>query len=131
MTLPREILLFCSEWKQNFFKSTNYRPDQFSLEREIPTITNRACLGHIWTFHLLGEIEKYRSLIRKTRDTDSSSEESEGGEDNGVEEPLEVEEEEHSYGEEGKSDSDEDSERDHQEDGVYRWYRSLLDRGCL
>lgn len=30
---------------------------------------------------------------------------------------MEVEEEEHSYDEEGKSDSDEDSERDHQEDG--------------
>ena len=30
---------------------------------------------------------------------------------------MEVEEEEHSYCEEGKSDSDEDSERDHQEDG--------------
>ena len=30
---------------------------------------------------------------------------------------MEVEEEEHSYGEEGKSDSDEDSERDHRKDG--------------
>lgn len=30
---------------------------------------------------------------------------------------MEVEEEEHSYDEEGKSDSDKDSERDHREDG--------------
>ena len=108
---------FVQNENRTFSKSANYRADQFSLEQEIPTVTNRACLGHIWTFLLLGEIEKCRSVTRKTRETDSSSEESEGGQENGVEEPVEVEEEEHSYCEEGKSNSDEDSERDHQEDG--------------
>lgn len=85
--LPREKLRFCSERKHNFF--------QFSFEREILTVTNIACLGHIWTFLLLGEIEKCGSVTRKTRETDSSSEESEGGEDKGGKEPVEVEEEEH------------------------------------
>ena len=37
--LPREKLRFCSERKHNFF--------QFSFEREILTVTNIACLGHI------------------------------------------------------------------------------------
>lgn len=95
---------FVQNENRTFSKSTNYRADQFSLEREIPTVTNRACLGHIWIFLLLlGEIEKRRSVTRKTRETDSSSEESEGGEDNDVEEPVEVEKEEHSYSEEGKA----------------------------
>ena len=86
---------FVQNENRTFSRSTNYIPDQFSLEREIPTVTNRACLGHIWTFLLLGEIEKCRSVTRKTRETDSSSEESEGGEDKGGKEPVEVEEEEH------------------------------------
>lgn len=78
-----------------FSKSNNYRLNQFSFEQEILTVTNIACLGHIWTFLLLGEIEKCGSVTRKTRETDSSSEESEGDEDKGGKEPVEVEEEEH------------------------------------
>ena len=56
---------FVQNENRTFSKSTNYRADQFSLEREIPTVTNRACLGQIWIFPLLGEIEKRRSVTRK------------------------------------------------------------------
>ena len=86
---------FVQNENTTFSKSNNYRLNQFSFEREILTVTNIACLGHIWTFLLLGEIEKCGSVARKTRETDSSSEESEGGEDKGGKEPVEVEEEEH------------------------------------
>lgn len=86
---------FVQNENTTFSKSNNYRLNQFSFEREILTVTNIACLGHIWTFLLLGEIEKCGSVTRKTRETDSSSEESEGGEDKGGKEPVEVEEEEH------------------------------------
>lgn len=86
---------FVQNENTTFSKSNNYRLNQFSFEREILTVTNIACLGHIWTFLLLGEIEKCGSVARKTRETDSLSEESEGGEDKGGKEPVEVEEEEH------------------------------------
>ena len=64
----------------------------------------------------LGEIAKCRRVNSKTREINSSSEESEEDGGDGLEEPVEVEEDDDSHGGERKSDSDEDSENDHREE---------------
>lgn len=81
-------------------------------------------------FFPLGEIAKCRRVNRKTREINSSSEESEADEDNGLEEPVEVEQDDDSYGGERKSDSDEDSEKYHrEEDGKEKKSKKKYGRG--
>lgn len=58
-------------------------------------VINIVCFGYIWIFFFLGEIEKCGSVIRKICEIDSLLEESEGGEDKGGKELVEVEEEEY------------------------------------
>ncbi|XP_068734542.1 uncharacterized protein [Montipora capricornis] len=61
------------------------------------------------------EIGKCRRVNRKTCEINSSSEESKEVGDNGLEEPVEVDEDDDSHDRERKSDSGEDSEKDHRE----------------
>ena len=78
------------------------------------TEPNMAKSEHIFP---LGKIAKCRHVNRKTREINSSSEESKEDRDNGLEEPVEVEEDDDSHSGERKSDSNEHSEKNHREDG--------------
>ena len=110
----RENLRFCPEGKRkhSFSKSTNYRSKQFPLKWEIPSLEQSLTWENLSPFLPLGEIAKCRCVNRKTREINSSSEESEEDGDNGLEEAVEVEEDDDSHGGERKSDSNEDSEKD-------------------
>ena len=107
-----ENLRFCPEGKRklSFSKSINYRSNQFPLEW--------VTWQNVSPFFPLGEIAKCGRVNRKTCEINSSSEESEEVGDNGLEEPVEVDEDDDSHDRERKSDSNEDSKKDHRgEDG--------------
>lgn len=116
--LLRENLRFCPEFerKRNFLFLSQPITDRInSLWNGKYQVLNRANITKFQHFFPSGEIAKYRRVNRKTREINSSSEESEADDDNDLEEPVEVEEDDYSHGGEMKSDSDEESEKDHRE----------------
>lgn len=97
----RENLLFCQEFerKRNFLFPSQLITDRInSLWDGEYQVLNRANIAKFQHFFPSGEIAKCGRVNRKTREINSSSEESEADDDNGLEEPVEVEEDDNSHG---------------------------------